>query len=311
VNPGSSATPKSSSSAVVPPSSSTVVVTDLVLIDDSEDGNEVAKTGGTWYAYTDKEPGGQSSITNVYDPALPGYIVTFAGTVDPTNGTAGFVGLQGIVWNQANYEEAPFVALGLNLMADTSLGADLSGCNAISYRYKGNKHVFKVQDGQVTDYAYHQVKVDSSSIWTEVILPFEKLEQPVWTKDPKVMNYASVKKMAWEVVGYKNFEMNPTHNYLYVDDLKCVNATVGIKQIARAASGLKLAAQGGNLNIMTAKSGLVKVQVFDMTGHSVKSVSENMQAGAHTVSLENLTAGSYIVRIQAGSAVKSARITLK
>ena len=311
VNPGSSATPKSSSSAVVPPSSSTVVVTDLVLIDDSEDGNEVAKTGGTWYAYTDKEPGGQSSITNVYDPALPGYVVTFAGTVDPTNGTAGFVGLQGIVWNQANYEEAPFVALGLNLMADTSLGADLSGCNAIAYRYKGNKHVFKVQDGQVTDYAYHQVKVDSSSVWTEVVLPFETLEQPVWTKDPKVMNYAFVKKMAWEVVGYKNFEMAPTHNYLYVDDLKCVNATVGIKQIARAATGLKLSAQGSSLNIMTAKSGLVKVQVFDMTGHSVKSVSENMQAGAHTVSLENLTAGSYIVRVQAGSAVKSARITLK
>lgn len=311
VNPGSSATPNSSSSAVVPPSSSTVVVTDLVLIDDSEDGNEVAKTGGTWYAYTDKEPGGQSSITNVYDPALPGYVVTFAGTVDPTNGTAGFVGLQGIVWNQADYQEAPFVALGLNLMADTTLGADLSGCNAIAYRYKGNKHVFKVQDGQVTDYAYHQVKVDSSSVWTEVVLPFETLEQPVWTKDPKVMNYAFVKKMAWEVVGYKNFEMAPTHNYLYVDDLKCVNATVGIKQIARAATGLKLSAQGSSLNIMTAKSGLVKVQVFDMTGHSVKSISEQMTAGAHTVSLENMTAGSYIVRVQAGGAVKSARITLK
>lgn len=306
INPGSS-----SSSVVTPPVSSSVVVTDLVLIDDSEDGDEVAKTGGTWYAYTDKEPGGQSSITNVYDSSLPGYVVTFAGNVDPTNGTTGFVGLQGIVWNQADYEEAPFVALGLNLMADTSLGADLSGCNAISYRYKGNKHVFKVQDGQVTDYAYHQVKVDSSSIWTEVVLPFEKLEQPVWTKDPKVMNYASVKKMAWEVVGYKNFEMSPTHNYLYVDDLKCVNATVGIKQIARSATGLKLAAQGGNLNIMTAKSGLVKVQVFDMTGHSVKSISEQMTAGAHTVSLENLTAGSYIVRVQAGKATKSARITLK
>lgn len=308
----SSITPGSSSSSVVtPPVSSSVVISSLLLIDDSEDGDEVAKTGGTWYAYTDKEPGGQSSITNVYDPALPGYVVTFAGTVDPTNGTAGFVGLQGIVWNQADYQEAPFVALGLNLMADTTLGADLSGCNAIAYRYKGNKHVFKVQDGQVTDYAYHQVKVDSSSVWTEVVLPFETLEQPVWTKDPKVMNYAFVKKMAWEVVGYKNFEMAPTHDYLYVDDLKCVNATVGIKQIARAATGLKLSAQGSSLNIMTAKSGLVKVQVFDMTGHSVKSISEQMTAGAHTVSLENMTAGSYIVRVQAGGAVKSARITLK
>ena len=312
VNPGSSATPNSSSSAVVPPSSSSVVITDLLLIDNSEDVNEVAETGGTWYAYTDKEPGGQSSITNVYDPNLPGYVVTFAGTVDPTNGTAGFVGLQGIVWNQADYEEAPFVALGLNLMADTSLGADLSACNAISYRYKGNKHVFKVQDGQVTDYAYHQVKVDSSSVWTTAVIPFPTLEQPVWTKEKKDMNYASVKKMAWEVVGYKNFELDPTHNFLYVDDLKCVHSSaVGIKQIARAATGLKLSAQGSSLNIMTAKSGLVKVQVFDMTGHSVKSISEQMTAGAHAVSLENLTAGSYIVRVQAGSAVKSARITLK
>jgi endoglucanase len=118
--------------------------------------------------------------------------------------------------------------------------------------------------------------------------------------------------MAWEVVGYKNFELDPTHNFLYVDDLKCVNSSaVGIKQIARAATGLKLSAQGSSLNIMTAKSGLVKVQVFDMTGHSVKSISEQMTAGAHAVSLENLTAGSYIVRVQAGSAVKSARITLK
>ena len=247
----------------------------------------------------------------MYDPALPGYVVNLSATVDPTNGTAGFVGLQGIVWNQADYEEAPFVALGLNLMADTSLGADLSGCNALSYRYKGAQHVIKVQDGSVTDYAYHQLKMDSSSVWTEAIVPFEKLEQPVWTKAPKDMNFAFVKKIAWEVIGYKNFDMQPAIPYLYVDDLKCVNATVGIKTIARATTGLKLSAQGADLSIMTTKSGLVKVQVFDLTGHSVKSVSENMQAGAHTVSLENLTAGSYIVRVQAGSAVKSARITLK
>lgn len=302
----------SSSSEFVPPVSSSVVVADLVFIDDVEDGDEVAATTGTWYAYTDKEPGGQSTIANIYDPNLPGYVVVFDGVADPTNGTQHFVGLHNIVWNQADYEEAPFVALGLNLMADTSLGADLSGCNALSYRYKGAQHVIKVQDGSVTDYAYHQLKIDSSSVWTEVIVPFEKLEQPVWTKAPKDMNFASVKKMAWEVVGYKNFDMQPAIPFLYVDDLKCVNATVGIKSIARAsAQGLKLAAQGSSLNISVAKAGYVKVQVFDLTGHSVKSVSENMQAGAHAVSLENLTAGSYIVRVQAGSAVKSARITLK
>ena len=310
----SGVTPVSSSSSVdVPPVSSSVVISDLVLVDDIEDGDEVAKTGGSWYAYNDSEPGGLSTIANIYDPNLPGYVVVFDGALDPTNGTKHFVGLQDIVWNQGDYTEAPFVALGLNLRADadSAIGADLSGCNAFSYRYKGAQHVIKVQDGSVTDYAYHQLKIDSSSVWTEVVVPFEKLEQPSWTKDPKALNYAALKKMAWEVVGYKNFDMQPALTYLYVDDLKCVNATVGIKTIARAATGLKLSAQGGNLNIMTSKSGLVKVQVFDLTGHSVKSVSENMQSGSHTVSLENLTAGSYIVRVQAGSAVKSARITLK
>lgn len=300
----------SSSSVTVPPVSSTVVITDLLVIDDVEDGDEVLNTTGTWYAYTDKDPGGLSSITNVYDPALPGYVVVFPGSTDPTNGTQGFVGLQGIVWNQAEYGEAPFVALGLNMMADTSVGFDMSACKGISYRYKGSRHTFKIQDGQVQDYAYHQRKLLDSADWKTVVITWDELGQPSWGEQIE-LNKASIKKMAWEVIGYKNSDLQPDLNYLYVDDLKCVDQVIGIKSIARAATGLNLAARGHDLSIMTSKSGLVKVQVFDMTGHTVKSLSENMQAGAHMVSLENLTAGSYIVRVQAGKATKSARITLK
>ena len=314
-NPGSSSSavkPTSSSSVIVPPSSSSVVVTDVLVIDDVEDVDEVLKTTGTWYAYNDSEVGGLSKIANTYDPALPGYIVTFPGTTDPTNGTAGFVGLQGIVIDPGTYEERPFVALGLNMNADTSLGVDLSACNAISYRYKGSAHDFKIQDGQVKDYDYHLYKIPNSTEWSKVVLKYDDLKQMGWGT-PVTLNYANITKMAWEVLGWKLSTDQPELDYLYVDDLKCVtaSATVGIKQIARAATGLKLSAQGSSLNIMTAKSGLVKVQVFDLTGHSVKSFSEQMTAGTHAVSLENLTAGSYIVRVQAGSAVKSARITLK
>ena len=235
----------------------------------------------------------------------------FPGTKDPTNGTKGFVGLEGVVWNQGTYEEAPFVALGINMMADTSAGYDLSSCKAISYRYKGSRHTFKVQDGQVQDYAFHQRRQLDSAEWKTVVIPWEELIQPSWGV-PVELNKSNIKKMAWEVIGYKNSETQPKLNYLYVDDLKCVSTTVGIKSIARTSTqGIKLAAQGSSLNISVAKAGYVKVHVFDLTGHSVKSVSEQMSAGAHAVSLENLTAGSYIVRVQAGSAVKSARITLK
>ena len=141
----------------------------------------------------------------------------------------------------------------------------------------------------------------------------EDFKQPSWTNTKVDLNWANIKKISWEVIGALGYSdvFQPEFKYLYIDDLKCVDQAIGIKKVARSASGLKLAAQGSSLSILTAKSGLVKVQVFDMTGHSVKSVSEQMTAGAHTVSLENLTAGSYIVRVQAGSAVKSARITLK
>ncbi len=307
VNSSSSVTPVQSSSSVQ------VVIKDLLVIDDVEDVDEVLKTTGTWYAYTDKDPGGESSITNTYDSALPGYVVVLPGATDPTNGTAGFVGLQGMVWNEAAYDGDPFVALGLNTNADTSKGIDLSNCPVISYRYKGAAHTFKLQDGQVLDYAYHFRKAADVTEWTTVTYAQADFKQPSWTQTKVDLNWANIKKMSWEVIGSKGYSdvFQPDPNYLYVDDLKCVDNVIGIKQIARSATGLKLAAQGGNLNIMTAKSGLVKVQVFDMTGHSVKSISEQMTAGAHTVSLENLTAGSYIVRVQAGNAVKSARITLK
>ena len=304
---------KSSSSVAPASSSSQVVITDLLVIDDVEDGNEVLNTTGTWYAYTDKDPGGLSSITNVYDPALPGYVVVFPGSTDPTNGTQGFVGLQGIVWNEGTYANDPFVALGLNTNADTSLGIDLSNCPVISYRYKGSAHTIKLQDGQVTDYAYHFRKLVDAGEWTLVTFKQEDFKQPSWTQTKVDLNWANIKKISWEVIGSHGYSdvFQPEFNYLYVDDLKCVDQAIGIKAVARAATGLRLAAQGHDLSIMTSKSGIVKVQVFDMTGHTVKSITENMQAGAHTVSLENLTAGSYIARVQAGNAMKSARITLK
>lgn len=313
VVPGSSASVVPGSSAsVVPASSATIVITDLLVIDDVEDGDEVLNTTGTWYAYTDVDAGGRSTITNVYDEALPGYVVVFPGSEDATNGTQGFVGIKGVVWDQGAYKEAPFVALGLNMNADTSLGVDLSACSAISYRYKGAEHDFKVQDGQVTDYAYHHsISLDAAD-WTTVVLTWNKIMQPSWASTEVDLNLKSIKKMSWEVVGFKNdAETQPNYNYLYVDDLKCVNQTVGIKNIARAASGLKLALQGGMLYVNTEKSGAARIQVFDMMGNVVKSVSENMTAGMHQVSLENMANGNYVVRVMMNGAAQTARISIK
>ena len=53
-------------------------------------------------------------------------------------------GLKGIKLAQGTYEYAPYVDLGLNLTKDTSL-FDMSACKAISYKFKGASHNFRVE----------------------------------------------------------------------------------------------------------------------------------------------------------------------
>ncbi|MCQ2088637.1 MAG: cellulase family glycosylhydrolase [Fibrobacter sp.] len=306
----SSSSVVASSSSVVPASSASVKT--LILIDDVEDGDEVLKTTGTWYAYTDNGSKGQSSFTNAYDATLGGYVVTFPGTTDPTNGTQGFVGLTGIVWNQGQYTEAPFVAIGFNVKADTLLGLDMSQCSGISYRYKGAEHLFKVQDGNVTDWAFHESLQYDSENWKTVVLEWDEIAQPTWTQDPKDLDKTSIKKMSWDVVGYKGFDIQPKYNYLYVDDVVCfVKDQQSIKASVAVASSIKISAQGTNLNVTIAKAGMTRVQVFDMMGHVVANISENMTAGTHQVSLDNLSRGNYMVRVMSGSEVKTSRIAIK
>lgn len=301
-----------SSSSVKPKSSSSVapIITDLLIIDDVEDGDEVLNTTGTWYAYTDQESAGQSSITNVYDPKLPGYVVVFPGATDATNGTAGFVGLQGIVWNEGDYKYDPFVALGLNMNADTSIGIDLSACPVLSYRYKGAAHTIKLQDGQVEDFAYHFRKVDDAAEWTTIAFAQEEFKQPSWTQTKVDLNWSNIKKIAWEVIGAKGYSdtFQPTYNYLYVDDLKCVGDLTGIRTARKSAGSLKLSVQGSVLNVVTASA--ARIQVFDMMGNLVVNKVENA-AGNHQLSLEGMNRGNYVVRVKTAGAVKTARVSLK
>lgn len=313
-NNSSSSSAILSSSSIIPPSSSSQVIEPskvILVLDDVEDADEILKTEGTWYAYTESEVGGLSTITNTFDATLPGYVVSLTGTTDPSNGTLGFVGLNGIVWNQGTYAEAPFVALGLNTMADTSTGLDMSACGAITYRYKGSAHTIKVQDGSVTDYAYHSKDFLDAAEWTTVMVPWASLEQPFWTSDPKELNKQAIKKMAWEVIGYKGFDIQPTLNYLFVDDVTCVEYTQGIRLAKVNATGIKLFADGLSLNVTLAKAGFTRVQVFDMVGNVVSNMSDNMTAGTHQVSLEKLSRGNYVVRVQSGHEMKTTRVAIR
>jgi hypothetical protein len=78
-----------------------------------------------------------------------------------------------------------------------------------------------------------------------------------------------------------------------------------------SATGLHASVQGNTLVVSVARAGLVKVQVFDMMGHSIESHSESMAAGSFAHDFAKLNKGAYIVRVRQGSMVKTIRMQVR
>src|SRR5574344_968295 len=218
----------SSSSAAVSSSSQAAGTTDY--IDDFEDGDKYAFTGGVWYAYTDKGDKGTSTITNKADDEGGYVVVQSAGT---GNSSKYMAGMNGIVLSQGSNEYDPYVALGINLNEDES-NYDLSKCSTISYKYKGAAHNFKAQMSTVTNYNYHATTFVAKSDWTSVTINWDDLTQADWgdTDTHVAIDKTKVNKFSWEIK--ETAGTQPAYNYLWIDDVKCNG--IGIKPVASPSS---------------------------------------------------------------------------
>lgn len=221
----------SSSSSVASSNSQAEGFTEF--IDDFEDGDGLAYTGGSWYAYTDKgNPGdangnGASTITNTEDDE--GYIVVIPGT----NSTEGMAALTGIVLDEGSYIYDPYVALGLNLNEDESV-YDLSSCTKFTYEYKGAAHTFKAQTPDVTDYNYHTTDFIASTTWKTATVNWSDLQQADWKGSPEVtLDHARIDKFAWTVTDVSGAD------YLYIDNFRCVDGSIEIVTSSESSSSTK------------------------------------------------------------------------
>lgn len=77
-----------------------------------------------------------------------------------------------------------------------------------------------------------------------------------------------------------------------------------------AMSPIQFSYANNELTVTIPTSTMVRVQVFDLTGHLVESLAESM-VGSKSYSLAHLNRGSYLVRVESGSQVRSARIVVK
>lgn len=75
-------------------------------------------------------------------------------------------------------------------------------------------------------------------------------------------------------------------------------------------NGVKFGYANNALTVALPTSSMVRVQVFDLTGHLVETFAEPMN-GTKSISLAHLNRGNYLVRVESNSMVRTARIAVK
>ncbi|PWJ64059.1 MULTISPECIES: cellulase family glycosylhydrolase [unclassified Fibrobacter] len=274
-SPASSSSAASSSSVVLPAGY-------IDYIDDIEDGDSLAYTGGVWYAYNDNENGASSTFSNATNK--DGYKVVLAGST-AGNISKNVAGLTGVKLNQGSYEYDPFVALGVKLNADES-AYDLSKCNTISYKYRGAAHNFKAEDTAVKDYGYHQIAMAGSSDWTTAEISWDELLQDSWP-DPVALSKSRINKFTWEIKGSQ-----PFLNYLYIDDVRCSGWSIK-KPSTTAASSSSVNSSSSSAvsssSVASSSSRTPLVTTFSTTDKTVQSVVAGDAIEPIVYTFENVT----------------------
>ncbi len=188
-------------------------------IDDFEDGNGLASTGGkndAWYAFNDKNDKGASTYTNTEDEY--GLVVVLEEAA--AGGSKYGAGLTGIKLVQGDNQYDPYVTLGLNVEGG------LAGCTTISYKYKGAGHNLKAvmegdEKGGLTGYNRHSKALAGSTSWSTASVPVSSLAQDDGWGEVVSLKMANVVQLAWEVKG------EATSDYLYIDDVNCTGYAGG------------------------------------------------------------------------------------
>ncbi|MCR5027711.1 MAG: cellulase family glycosylhydrolase [Fibrobacter sp.] len=268
-NTTTSSSSVAASSSSVSSSSQASGTTDY--IDDFEDGDNYAFTGGEWYAYTDAGDDGASTLSNS-EGKNGGYNVILSGS-SAGNSTSYVAGITGVTLSQGNNLYDPYVALGLGLN-ETQTAYDLSSCTAITYKYKGAAHNFKAEDTNVMDYGYHQTTKAASSSWKTATISWDALAQETWA-DEVTLSKARINKLTWEIKGTQ-----PTYNYLYIDDVRCTGMSIVPVESPSSSSVAASSSSSAKSSSSTASSSSIAASSSSATSSASVVASSSSAASA-------------------------------
>lgn len=124
---------------------------------------------------------------------------------------------------------------------------------------------------------------------------------------PETENYAaSSRTVTFIIGGDSTLAMNKDEYYSYIN-----GTTDAIKPVRKVQNSLQASMNGTMLQFTTKNTGLVKVDIYDALGASVKQMSEVYGKGSHAIDLKGLPNGSYTLVVRQGSQKASIRWTNK
>jgi len=124
---------------------------------------------------------------------------------------------------------------------------------------------------------------------------------------PETENYAaSSRTVTFIIGGDSTLAMNKDEYYSYIN-----GTTDAIKPVRKVQNSLQASMNGTMLLFTTKNTGLVKVDIYDALGASVKQMSDVYGKGSHAIDLKGLPNGSYTLVVRQGSQKASIRWTNK
>ncbi len=175
------------------------------LIEDFEDGNNIAENAfpGYWYLYKENN----ASFSNSQNDHEWDMIRT-----SNKNSYAAMEDISGIVHNSYNSD---YAIIGLTFQSDRygMLGI-LGNCTSIQYDYKGSGHTVTFTFGGGNDYGWGP-KVNSSAEWKTITLSSEEV-----STNRDSINWNQVTGLSWDVSS--NLSQENIGTYLYIDNVKCI-----------------------------------------------------------------------------------------
>ncbi|WP_290766705.1 cellulase family glycosylhydrolase [Fibrobacter sp. UBA4297] len=123
----------------------------------------------------------------------------------------------------------------------------------------------------------------------------------VTAKAPETANYNELNKTVLFIIGDSTQAVNKDEYYNFI------NGTSAIRPSAKITNSLKARMNGSTLQFTTKNTGLVKVDIYDALGASVKQISDVYGKGSHAIDLKGIANGSYTLVVRQGSSKASIR----